>query len=264
MQDGEVTSPVHTQWIEYLDTVARLEYMTKVKREITERLELREGYAVLDAGCGTGDDARGMVARLGASGRVVGLDASEETLEHARRRAAEASTAVEFVHGDVHNLPFADATFSSCRAERVLQHVEDPHQAVGELARVTRPGGRVVIFDTDWETLIVDAGDVATTRAILQEKCRLMRHGWIGRQLSGLMREAGLEDITALPRSLILTDGPQAISLHGLQAAAESALRLCRITQEQCDAWFADILHKHADGRFFSSVTAFIVVGQKP
>jgi ubiquinone/menaquinone biosynthesis C-methylase UbiE len=264
MQDSEVTSHVHTQWIEYLDTVARLEYMTKVKREITERLELHEGDVVLDAGCGTGDDARGMVARVGTSGRVVGLDASEETLVEARRRAAEAGISVQFVHGDVHELPFADATFSSCRAERMLQHVEDPRRAASELARVTRPGGRVVIFDTDWETLIVDADDVTTTRAILQEKCRLIRHGWIGRQLSGLMREAGLENIAVLPYSLVLTDAPQAITLHGLQTAAESALRLGQITREQCDTWFADILHRHTDGRFFSSVTAFIAGGHKP
>jgi ubiquinone/menaquinone biosynthesis C-methylase UbiE len=263
MRDSDATPYVQSQWIEYLDTVARLDYMTAVKREITERLELQEGDAVLDAGCGTGDDARGMVTYVGPSGRVVGLDASEETLAEARQRVSEAGIAVEFVHGDVHELPFADATFSAVRAERMLQHVEDPRRAMGELARVTRPGGRVVIFDTDWETLIVDADDIATTRAILQEKCRLLRHGWIGRRLSGLMHEAGLEDITALPRSLVVTDGPLAISLHGLQPAAESALRRGRITREQCDAWFADILHKHADSRFFCSVTAFIVVGHQ-
>ena len=68
----------------------------------------------------------------------------------------------------------------------MFQHLEYPRQALRELVRVTRPDGRIVVFDTDWETLTVDADDIATTRAILQAKCDLLRHGWIGRQLAGL------------------------------------------------------------------------------
>ena len=74
---------------------------------------------------------------------------------------------VEFVLGNVERLPFADGAFTACRSERMFQHTSDPLQAMRELARVTRSGGQVVVFDTDWETLIVDAADVATTRAII-------------------------------------------------------------------------------------------------
>ena len=253
-----------TRWIRYLDTVTQLDFMQAVKLTITARLDMHLGDIVLDAGCGTGDDARAMVSWVGPTGRVVGLDLHDETLVEARRRAADAGIPVEFVQGDVQRLPFADATFTGCRAERMFQHLEDPRQALRELVRVTRSGGRIVVFDADWETLIVDADDIATTRAILRTKCDLLRHGWIGRQLAGLMHEAGLGEITIKPATLILTDGPLAIALHGLRPAAEEAQQRGQITPEQCDAWFDNVLRRHADGRFFSSVTAFIVCGRKP
>ena len=81
----------------------------------------------------------------------------------------------------------------------MFQHLEAPPQALRELVRVTWSGGRIVVFDPDWETLIVDADDTTTTRAILQAKCDLLRHGWIGRQLAGLMRGAGLGGIAVEP-----------------------------------------------------------------
>lgn len=83
-RDAPNEPTTQAQWVQYLDTVAQLDYMRAVKREITERLELRAGDLVLDAGCGTGDDARAMALCVGPNGRVVGLDIREETLAEAR------------------------------------------------------------------------------------------------------------------------------------------------------------------------------------
>jgi ubiquinone/menaquinone biosynthesis C-methylase UbiE len=251
-----------TQWVRYLDSVARLDQMAAVKQRITTALALCPGDVVLDAGRGTGDDTRAMAALVAPSGRAVGVDEYEPILAEARRRAAGTGLPVEFVLGDVEHLPFADGAFTACRSERMFQHTRDPLQAMRELARVTRSGGQVAVFDTDWETLIVDAADIATTRAILQAKCAQLRHGWIGRQLTGLMRLAGLDVIAVEPNTLIHTDGREALALHEFQAAAERALRAGMITQPKCDAWFADILHRHSAGRFFCAVTQFTVRGR--
>ncbi|HEV2235326.1 MAG TPA: methyltransferase domain-containing protein, partial [Ktedonobacterales bacterium] len=215
-----------------------------------------------DAGCGAGDDTRAMAALVAPGGRAVGVDEHAPILAEARRRAAGSGLPVEFVRGDVERLPFGDGTFAACRAERMFQHTSDPLQAMRELARVTRSGGVVVVFDTDWETLLVDAADAATTRTLVRTHCDQLRHGWIGRQLAGLMRQAGLVEIAVEPNTLIHTDAREALALHEFQSSAERALRAGTITPAACDAWFADIMERHSAGRFFCAVTQFTVRGR--
>jgi ubiquinone/menaquinone biosynthesis C-methylase UbiE len=95
----------------------------------------------LDAGCGTGSFAFALAAFVA---EVVGVDNRADYLE-AGRAAAPAN--VRFVEGDAMSLPFGYAEFDLACCHRVLHHVRRPELAVSELARVTRPGGRVLIAD---------------------------------------------------------------------------------------------------------------------
>ncbi|MEZ4571546.1 MAG: methyltransferase domain-containing protein [Thermomicrobiales bacterium] len=119
-------------------------------------LDIKPGMAVLDAGCGTGDDARAMAGIVGASGHVVGLDTSTGILEVARARSEAIGIDVEFIQGDVTDLPFSDDTFDACRSERLLQHLESPVRGLQEMIRVTKPGGRIFLAEVDCDTLVVD------------------------------------------------------------------------------------------------------------
>ena len=251
-------------WVAYLDEVAHLDFMRTVKQQVTAMLELHPGDTVLDAGCGTGDDTRAMALLIGPGGHVTGLDQDETILGEARRRNTETSLPVSFEKGDVQQLHFADATFTRCRSERLFQHVPDQHTAMRELARVLRPGGLTVVYDTDWETLIIDADDWQTTRTLMRVYCAEHRHGWIGRMLPGLMREAGLSDIRVVPMTLMLRDMALAERLHTLRRTADSAIAQKRVTAEAVEAWFADLRQRDAEERFFCAVTSFIVLGRKP
>ena len=97
--------------------------------------------AVLDAGCGTGAFAFALAPLVE---EVVGVDERAEYLEAAR---ADAPGNVRFVDGDVMALPFGYAEFDIVSCHRVLHHVRRPELAVSEIARVTRPGGRILIAD---------------------------------------------------------------------------------------------------------------------
>jgi ubiquinone/menaquinone biosynthesis C-methylase UbiE len=250
--------------VAYLDDVARVDFMVLVKRQVREMLELLPGDVVLDAGCGTGDDARTMASLVSLEGHVTGVDNDEAILEEARRRAEGASLPLTFTHGDVHRLDFADGTFTRCRSERMFQHVSDPNTAMRELARVLCPGGLMVVFDTDWETLIIDAEDWQTTRTLMNEYCAQHRHGWIGRMLPGLMHEAGLADIEVVPATLVRRDFASAERFHTLTRTASIAVMQGKVSPVAADSWLADLRARDAEGRFFCAVTAFIVRGRKP
>ena len=102
---------------------------------------LRGDERALDAGCGTGALSVALASRLA---EVVGID-SEEAYVDAARAAAPANCT--FVVGDVTALPFAYGGFDLAGCLRVLHHVRRPELVVAELARVTRPGGLVLIVD---------------------------------------------------------------------------------------------------------------------
>lgn len=108
-------------------------------------LLLPDGLCVLDVGTGTGVLAREL-ARLGC--RVVAVDRSKAMLEAARAKlAAENVDGVELREGDAAALPLPDASVDASFAHMVLQYLPSPAEALAEMARVVRPGGRVVVID---------------------------------------------------------------------------------------------------------------------
>jgi demethylmenaquinone methyltransferase/2-methoxy-6-polyprenyl-1,4-benzoquinol methylase len=109
-------------------------------RRLTARAAVRPGDRVLDACCGTGDLAVQAV-RLG--GAVTGLDFSPRMLERARRKAP----AVEWVQGDLLELPFEDGSFESATVGFGVRNVADLERGIAELRRVLVPGGRLAILE---------------------------------------------------------------------------------------------------------------------
>jgi demethylmenaquinone methyltransferase / 2-methoxy-6-polyprenyl-1,4-benzoquinol methylase len=101
---------------------------------------VRPGDRVLDACCGTGDLA---LAARDAGGSVTGLDFSEPMLERARRKSAE----VEWVRGDLLELPFEDGAFDAATVGFGVRNVADLERALAELRRVLRHGGRLAILE---------------------------------------------------------------------------------------------------------------------
>ena len=100
---------------------------------------------------GLGDDTFEIARVVGGRGRAVGVDVSETMILEARRRAAALDLAVEFEVGDAQALRFDDGAFDACRTERMLMHVPDGERAFAEMARVVCRGGRLSVFDFDWE-----------------------------------------------------------------------------------------------------------------
>jgi ubiquinone/menaquinone biosynthesis C-methylase UbiE len=252
------------RFLDYLDRVSALPEIRSYKLRTYDLLRLSEGQAVLDAGCGLGDDARALAARVGRVGRAVGVDQSGFLIGEARRRSESEGLPVEFETGDCQALRFAEDTFDVCRSDRAFQHVASPSAGIMELARVTRPGGRVAISEPDWGTLAVDGGAKESARRILDFYVDALRNGWIGRQLPLLFREAGLIEVEVHSHITEFRDLATAELVFGVQAAAVRAYEAGAATLEQASAWIERLKLSARKGCFWCGVTGIAVCGIKP
>ena len=157
-------------------------------------LPVSPGDRVLDAGCGSGAIAR-LIARTYPQAEVIGVDLREHYLDFARTRASEEKIEnLTFRAADVFDLPFPDATFDVVWTKYLLQWLKEPKRALGELKRVTRPGGIVVSCDF--------AGFAVEHFPVTPEFDRQVRHVIsalvdydIGRKVAAMMISLGMNDV---------------------------------------------------------------------
>ena len=131
-----------------INTVISLARHRAWRRFAVSKTGVGRGGCALDVCCGTGDFAFELARMVGSRGRVIGLDYSQPMLDLARRKAARRrADHVSFVAGNACNLPFPDDSFDCVTVGFGLRNVADVGAAIGEMARVTRPGGKVVSLE---------------------------------------------------------------------------------------------------------------------
>ncbi len=110
---------------------------------------LQPGEQALDVGCGTGTLALDVARRVGAAGRVVGVDPSQEQIARARSKAARRHAPVAFQIGVIERLAFPDQTFDVVFSTLMMHHLPASlkQQGLAEIVRVLKPGGRLVVAD---------------------------------------------------------------------------------------------------------------------
>ena len=106
------------------------------------------GDKVLDCATGTGDLAFDFKKSVGKKGSVIATDFCQEMLNHGPEKSNEMNLAVEFIWADTMDLKFEDNSFDVCSISYGIRNVQDPLKAIKEMARVTRPGGKVMVLET--------------------------------------------------------------------------------------------------------------------
>jgi demethylmenaquinone methyltransferase/2-methoxy-6-polyprenyl-1,4-benzoquinol methylase len=120
------------------------------RRRAADLAAVGPGDRALDVATGTGDLAIELARRVGPDGEVVGSDFSEGMLERAREKvpaAGDACAPLRFEWGDAQTLPYADASFAAATVGFGARNFADLEAGLGEMARVVRPGGRVVVLE---------------------------------------------------------------------------------------------------------------------
>ncbi|MDH6137179.1 ubiquinone/menaquinone biosynthesis C-methylase UbiE [Kitasatospora sp. MAA4] len=226
------------------------------KAQLLALLDVRAGQTALDLGCGPGTDLAAFAELVGPDGRVIGVDRDLAMLDAARRRTAELPV-VRILEGDVHQLPLEDGSVDRARIDRVLMHVEDPGTVLAGLHRATRPGALVALAEPDWDTLLVDAEDLETSRAFTSFTSSVaVRNATIGRRLPRLAEQAGFTVRSVHANTPVFREFAQADYVLALGRNMQRAIEAGLVEEQRGRAWFAAL----EQGPFLASFTLFTVI----
>lgn len=251
-------------YVQCMDFQHERAFVQMYKQHARLLLDILPGQQILDAGCGTGEDAQEFARLVGSEGHVIGLDFSQAMLDAARLRSQETLLPVSFIQGDLHRLPFAENSFDRCYADKTFQHLPNPELALTELIRVIRPGGRLVIVDPDHDTHVLDTPYPELTRRFFRFRGEGMRQPDIAHRQYRLFQKSGMKDIVVELLTWVTTDyetiQPLAHFIEGMRLAQQHGV----VTAEEATKWIAYLEEAVDTGRFFHAVTYFITAGCKP
>ncbi|MCD2191914.1 methyltransferase domain-containing protein [Actinomycetospora endophytica] len=201
------------------------------------------GEDALDVGCGNGALACELAARIGPSGSVTGVDPSPAMLALAADSVPpDGGATVRVRAGDASGLPFPDASFDVLTAVQVYEYVPDMPGALAEAHRVLRAGGRLLVLDTDWDSLVWHSSDVGRMQRILTAWDEHVADPHLPRRLGRLLHDAGFT-VTRREVLPMLNVGhdPNTLSAGVIDFVSGFVPGRAGVTEADVTAWRADL-----------------------
>ena len=252
------------------DTVRRIEAVYRTpelvaqRQAVIRRLDPQPGEHLLDIGCGPGFLAADLAGRLGSDGQVRGVDFSEPMLTMARH-TCDGLPQATFEGAFATDLPYVNERFDAAVSAQVYEYLRDTEAALAELYRVLRPGGRALILDTDWQSLVWYADDQPRMDRILLAWQDHQPHPDLPRRLSPLLRQAGFEISVREIFPLFNTEyntGSYSYSL--IEAIRSFVPGRNGLNPSEVDDWAAEQQKLGQQGRFFFSLNRYLFLVTKP
>jgi SAM-dependent methyltransferase len=236
------------------------------RAQTLEVLRPRAGESGLDIGCGPGLLAVDLARQMGPTGRIFAIDTSPDMVAMAsgRTQAEGLSDRIAVLIGDAAELPFRDGTFDFLVATQVYEYVPDMKKALAEAARVLRPGGRLAVLDTDWESCVWNAEDRERNARILRAWERHFVHPHLPAELPRLLADAGLtlRDTRAIPILNLRCDA-DTYSSNMIETIARFVAARGGISEAEARAWSADLRAQAEHGTYFFSLNRYLFLAER-
>eukprot|EP00927_Polykrikos_kofoidii_P049084 TRINITY_DN43215_c0_g1_i1.p1 TRINITY_DN43215_c0_g1~~TRINITY_DN43215_c0_g1_i1.p1 ORF type:complete len:366 (+),score=61.79 TRINITY_DN43215_c0_g1_i1:77-1099(+) len=237
------------------------------RRAMLSMLGLSDGQRVLDVGCGPGLMLQELAVEVGHKGRAEGVDTSQAMCDVASARLASVPNASVKI-GSATELGFPDETFDAVVLSQVLLYVQDVPLALAEVRRVLRPGGRLIICDTDWDSLVVNTGDKPQFERIRTACCSTFVDAHLPPKLPGLLTSGGftIDAVRTVPMigaGNVPSDGSSFMSHWAFEVVEEKA-RSYGLPESEIRAWNQEQHALSQRGAFFACVHRFLFLACKP
>lgn len=238
--------------------LAQCHDMVVRRSAVLEALRLRNGERVLEVGCGGGAYAYEAAQCVGPTGRVCALDLSADQISAAKARCAELAW-VECKVADAVKLPYGDEEFDALYGVQVFEYVAKLDEALPEIHRVLRPGGRVVILATNWSSVVWHSAQPARMARVLSAFAAHALVPDLSATLAVQLRQSRMTSVrqTSVP---ILNTSYHANSFSYWLARIIRPFVLSRqaVKQEEADAWLHEFEDLEQKGGYFFSSTPIV------
>jgi SAM-dependent methyltransferase len=254
------------------DSARRLQrvYLTpdvvQQREQVLELLRPTRGEEILDVGSGPGFLLRSIAEAVGPDGAARGLDPAPAMNAMAREHCAGVDW-VSIDEGGAEALPYAAGSFDAVVSTQVYEYVADVAGALVEVRRVLRPGGRVVILDTDWDSVIWHAADPELHRRVMAAWEEHLVDPHLPRTLPGLLERAGFH---VTDRRLIPVFNPEyaenTYSAGTIDTIGAFVTGRQGLTEDDVARWAADLRSRGTDYLFSLNRYCFVAVatGEAP